>query len=346
VPAGDRVAELQRLQELQVPGIRAAFLRMIAAAVRGAPVAQIEAAIIAGRIDDIPAIMGLDPTAYADLLEEIRTAYIGGGTMQSTALAAASGGTVRVRFNVRAPRAEQWLRQHSAELVTRITAEQLETIRETVAAGTAAGRNPRATALDVVGRIDSQTGRRVGGSIGLTPQQNQFVLTARQQLQATDPDELRAYLRRVLRDRRYDGKVRRAIATGKPLRAADVETMVGRYSDSLLRLRGETIARTEALQAFNTAREEAIQQAVDVGAVDPQQTVKIWRSGADARVRDTHAAMNGQRVPLQSPFRSPSGSLLMRPGDGSLGAGAAEIVACRCIAEYRVDFLQQGLGRR
>jgi len=339
------LSTIREQQDLAEPAIRAAFLRMIAAAVRGAPVAQIEAAIVSGRIDTIPALLGLDPTAYADLLEEIRTAYIGGGAMQNTAMASASGGTLRARFDVRAPRAEQWLRQHSSELVTRISAEQLEAIRETVTAGTVAGRAPRATALDIVGRIDPQTGRRVGGTIGLTPQQNQFVLNARQQLQSGDPDELRAYLTRALRDRRYDGRVRRAIESGKPLKAADIETMVGRYSDSMLRLRGETIARTEALQAFNVAREEAIQQAVDAGAVDPGQTVKIWRTGADGRVRDTHAAMNGQRVPLQSPFRSPSGALLMRPGDSSLGAGAAEIIQCRCVAEYRVDFLQQGLGR-
>lgn len=343
-----REARIRELQELAEPRIRAAFLRMIASAVRAAPVAQIEAAIVAGQLDLIPTLLGLDAVAFSDLLEEIRSAYIQGGSMQAAAIAAGASGTaaLRVRFDVRNPRAELWLRQHSSELVTRITAEQLDAIRQTVAEGTVLGRNPRATALDIVGRIDTQTGRRVGGIVGLTPQQAQFVANARAQLLSGDPEQLAAYLQRKLRYKRMDGAVRRAIETGRPIPAAKVEQMVTRYSASLLRLRGETIARTEALQGFNVARDEALRQAADAGVIDLRQTVKIWRSASDARVRDNHSWMNGQTVPMDSPFRSPSGALLMRPGDSSMGAGAGEIVNCRCIAQYRVDYLQQDFGRR
>jgi hypothetical protein len=345
-----RESEIRRLQEAGEPRIRDAFLRMIADAVSGAPVAAIERAIIAGRYDDIPALLGLDPGAYGDLLEEIRATYIAGGTMQAAALtagaSAAAGQTLRVRFDVRNPRAEAWLRDHSSQLVTWIDEEVRANIRLIVAAGTTVGQNPRATALDIVGRIDPQTGRRVGGIVGLTPQQASFVENARAQLLSGDERQLRAYLERTLRDRRFDSRVMTAIKTGKPIPRNVFTRMVARYSDSLLRLRGETIARTEALQGFNQAREESIRQAIDAGIVDAQQTVRIWRSASDARVRDTHAAMNGQRVTLNAPFRSPGGALLKHPGDRSLGAGAAEVINCRCVATYRVDFLAQDLGRR
>lgn len=324
--------EIERLQEAQVPGIRTAFLSMIERAVRGAPIALIEQAIFSGRFDDIPALLGLDSGAYTELLEEIRAGYIAGGAMQAEILTAgataAAQQTIRVRFDVRNPRAEAWLREHSSQLVAYITAEQREAIRQTVEAGTVAGRNPRATALDIVGRINSQTGRREGGIIGLTPNQAQYVANARAELLSGDPETMERYFSRQLRDRRYDRIVRKAISAGKPVSAKDADAILTRYSDRLLRLRGETIARTEALQGFNQAREESIRQAIDAGIADAQQTVKIWRSASDARVRDTHAAMNGQRVTLNAPFRSPSGALLKHPGDRSLGAGAAEVINC------------------
>jgi hypothetical protein len=335
---------IREQQELQVPAIRAAFLRTVRDIASAAQIQRVAELISAGRVDEIPGVLGIGPATWAELLESIRVAYIGGGVMESgavaqSAAAAGIGGTLRIRFDVRAPRAEAWLREHSSQLVTRINAEQLQAIRDAVSAGTVRGQNPRATALDIVGRIDSQTGRRTGGIVGLTPQQAQFVENARVQLLSGDPDQLEQYLGRQLRDRRLDGIVRRAIRDGKPIKLRDVERLTARYADSLLRLRGENIARTEALQAFNAARDESILQAADLGIVDLTRTVKIWRTASDARVRDSHGAMAGQTVDFRQPFRTPSGALMMRPGDGSMGAGAGEIVNCRCVSQTRVDFL-------
>lgn len=187
-------------------------------------------------------------------------------------------------------------------------------------------------------------GRRTGGIVGLTNQQAQFVTNARAQLLSGAPDQMQGYFSRQLRDRRFDGLVRRAMAAGKPVPAADVDRIVARYADRLLALRGETISRTEALAAFNQARDEAFQQAIDTGAIRPQNAVKIWRTAADARVRDAHAAMGGQKVRFDQPFRSPTGALLMHPGDTSRGAGASDIANCRCISVNRIDHLAQNLG--
>lgn len=65
---------------------------------------------------------------------------------------------------------ENWLRDHGAELVKQVTDDQIAAIRLAIQKGIEAGRNPRNIALDIVGRIDKITGRRVGGIIGLTEQ--------------------------------------------------------------------------------------------------------------------------------------------------------------------------------
>ncbi|WP_230079793.1 hypothetical protein, partial [Alteripontixanthobacter maritimus] len=48
---------------------------------------------------------------------------------------------------------------------------------------------------------------------------------ARQELEELNGE----YFTRKLRDKRFDGIVRKAIATGKPLSVADVERIAGRY---------------------------------------------------------------------------------------------------------------------
>jgi hypothetical protein len=64
----------------------------------------------------------------------------------------------------------------------------------------------------------------------------------------------------------------------------------------------------------------------------------------DARVRDAHASLSGQKRAINEPFRSPTGALLKHPGDASLGAGGADLIHCRCAALYRIDFIGEALG--
>lgn len=55
-----------------------------------------------------------------------------------------------------------------------------------------------------------------------------------------------------------------------------------------------------------------------------------WLSERDDRVRPTHITADGQRVPVNEPFRV-GGYKMMYPTDDSLGAGPEEIVNCRCV---------------
>jgi uncharacterized protein with gpF-like domain len=56
---------------------------------------------------------------------------------------------------------------------------------------------------------------------------------------------------------------------------------------------------------------------------------KTWWSAVDKRVRDSHKEAHCRTVPYDHPF-TVGESVMMRPGDASLGAGPEEIVNCRC----------------
>jgi hypothetical protein len=239
------------------------------------------------------------------------------------------------RFDVTNPRAEQWLKEQSSRLIVQIQEDARVNVRNVITRGLEAGDNPRSTALDIVGRIDTRTGKRVGGIIGLTQQQEGWVANA-----SRDLSELNErYFTRARRDKRFDGIVRKAIDSGQPLDQATIDKLVIRYKSSLLQLRGETISRTETIQSLNRSQHEALLQASDMGAVKQKDVKREWDDAGDSRVRHSHAEMNGQTVGLDEPFKTPSGQLLMFPGDSSLGADASETINCRCRTKMKIDWL-------
>jgi SPP1 gp7 family putative phage head morphogenesis protein len=80
--------------------------------------------------------------------------------------------------------------------------------------------------------------------------------------------------------------------------------------------RAETIARTEVGSAAN--------QAAHDGLLAGGAPYKGWLSAQDDRVRDTHAAIDGQVVHVLETFSNG----LMQPGDSS--GRPEEVVNCRC----------------
>ena len=187
-----------------------------------------------------------------------------------------------------------------------------------------------------MGRIDRATGKRSGGIVGLTSQQSGYVANMRAEL--ADPTAMANYFTRERRDRRFDGLVRKAIADGKPVTKADIDRIAARYADRLLKLRGDTIARTESITAYRAGQHEAFTQMVDSGKVRAEQVIRKWSSAHDSRTRRDHLAMDGTVLRgLDAPFIAPDRSLLRFPGDTSLGASARETIQCRCSAVYSVD---------
>src|SRR5690606_31250157 len=119
--------------------------------------------------------------------------------------------------------------------------------------------------------------------------------------------------------------------------AETVQRMIGRYRDNLLRLRGDTIARTETMAALGQSNIEAYRQAIASGKVSADVVYKIWHSTPDGRTRHTHRAMNKQRVGFEAKFVSPSGAFLAYPCDPE--APVSETVNCRCWLQIRIDHL-------
>ncbi len=344
-----RLSQRERIAlliETWEPAIRRAFLDAVAD-IRSKITLKIvadrlEKHDIAGAID----ALHIEREAFGGLESAIAQAYEGGGVAmaEDLLLRDPDGSRVVFRFGVRNPEAEEWLRSHSAQLVTRIIEDQREGIRTALTEGLARGDNPRTTALSVVGRVNRVTGKREGGVIGLTAQQERAAARALGELLSGEPDQLRAYLARERRDKRFDRVVGKAITGSEKLDVETVNKIVGRYSDRLLQLRGEMLARTETMFALGSARNEAMRQAIVSGKVDADLVTKHWRSAGDGRVRHSHRVLNGQSVGFNDAFLSPWGNRLRFPGDPE--APISETSGCRCTVEYKIDHTAQVLRRR
>lgn len=328
------------------PAIRRAFLEAVEA-IRSAIslrllVERLERRDIAGAID----VLRIEREAFGGLEVAITDAFNAGGiaTAEDMVLREPEGHRVHFRFGVRDPESEAWLRSHSAQLVAGIVDEQRESIRQVLAAGLARGDNPTRTALNIAGRVSRATGTRSGGILGLSAPHLAATEKARQALTVGDLEGMRDYLSLKRRDRRFDASIRKAIEAGKGLDRASVDRVIGRLSDSYLKLRGEVIALNETFVALGQSRHAAFRQAIAKGDVDVRDVVKTWRHTPQEHPRMQHVAMNGQTVPFHEPFVAPDGTRIMYPH--AEGVPASHTLFCRCRAEYRIDYTGRLLRQR
>ena len=349
--AANRAELLRLLEKMGVP-IGSAFLEAVAKITSRAQIMRLTLAIEAGNIEAAFQAAGMRVGSWGTLTESIRNAYITGGAF---VMARDVPKRFGAEFNISNPRAEQWLRQHSSQLITLINADQRDSVQILMRAGLQAGRNPKSIGLDIVGRIGAN-GRRSGGVLGLNGPQTQYLADFRQALSGPLPvgvhrigpdgnpvkkfwigndGELQSVYSR--RDKRFDGTVRKAIANETPLDTATVNRLTGRYSDRLLKLRGDTIGRTEALSALNESSDEALRQIVQEGLAPPDAVTRIWRHSFSQNERPGHLQMSGQERGINEPFLNPlTGVSLQHPGEGP----ASETINCRCMIEHKIDFIK------
>ena len=288
----------------------------------------------------------IEREAFGGLETAITEAWNAGGiaTAEDLNIRDPEGHKVVFRWNVRDPESEALIRNHAATLVTRITQEQIENARVVLSAGLARGDNPRTTALDLVGRYDRVTGARTGGLIGLSAPHMQTVENARQAMLSGDVDGMRHYLTLKTRDRRFDASIRKAIAEGRAIPAADVARVTGRLSDKYLKLRGDTIALHETFQALSGSRNLAFVQAIRSGKVDARDVTKTWRHTPQEHPRMQHVQMQGQTVRFDQPFIAPDGTPIMHPH--AEGVPANHTLGCKCRCDYRIDHTAALIRRR
>lgn len=332
------------------PGLRSAFLSAVYDIQDSAQLEVLVRYIRDGKFSEAVASLGLGSAFFAKYEEEFRRAYFTAGDASMRSFPKPrnrfDGSVVEARFDMRNPAAESWVRTASSRLVTEVLEETKESIRTFLTTSMADGVGPRSAALDIVGRYDRTAGRRVGGIIGLHSRQAQFVQNARSELLSDDPSLMANYLTRKRRDRRFDPVVQTAIREGRAVPRQSADRMVTRYSDSLLQLRGETIARTELMQGLHNAQDQAINQLVDTGQVTREQIKATWDSSEDADTRDSHRAMEGQERGRDGSFTTGDGFKLKYPGDRSLGAPAQEIINCRCRVIIDIDYTRELRPRR
>lgn len=317
-----------------------AFFRALDDLRSQAEIQRVMAAIEARNLDEALDALHIDPEAFSELAERIRQTYAESGKATSDLMPKRrpDGLAMVVRFDGRNPEAEAWLSRHSSDLISHLTQEQRQLVRAMLSVSMEQGRNPRQAALDIVGRVNRITGKREGGILGLTVQQADFVARARDELASGDPAAMKHYLTRGRRDKRFDRSVTKAIREGRPVDPEIATKAMIAYERRLLQLRGETIGRVETMTSLQSAKHEAYRQAVAAGKVAATAITKIWRTAGDLRVRHTHQRLNRDKAKFNEPFVSPSGARMLYPMDRSLGAGASEIVGCRCDCEYKIDF--------
>lgn len=311
------------------PEVAEAFMASVQDLKSGVEFQRLVAAIQRGDLEGAMDALHLDRAAFHALEAKINEAFVAGG--QGAVASMPASVSIGFRFDPGNQRAAAIIRATAGRLITGLLETEREQARQFIAEGMERGAHPRAVGLDLVGRISRVTGQREGGLMGLSAQQRTYVATAGAELASADPKLLKNYLSRGRRDRRFDRSITKAIREGRAVDPQIAAKAITAYERRLLQLRGEMIARTEGMPAIRAAKKEAYQQLVDSGRIAEADIERAWHNAGDRRVRDTHDAMGGQKVRgLSQPFQSPRGALMMYPGDTSLGAGADEIVACRC----------------
>jgi hypothetical protein len=312
--------------------IEQAFLNAVRSRSTSIDVKELANAIEARDLNRALQIAGITRAELFPFDSSMVNAYNDGG--RSVPLAAPSF-AVKFGFDGRATRASAWAQAHAGRLVTNIVNEQLDLLRDAISGQIATGEAPRSVAIRIAGRMVG--GQRQGGFIGLSRAQGGYLANARRELTELDGN----YFTRKLRDRRFDGIVRKAIAAGKPLSQNDLDRITGRYSDRMLKHRADTIARTESITALRAGRREGIQQGIEAGAIRRDRIKRVWSATLDKRTREDHVDMNGKEVQgMDAPFVFPDGSMALYPGDTSLGADGSQTINCRCYDEYVVDWLR------
>jgi len=210
------------------------------------------------------------------------------------------------------------MRRNRLRLIRGFTDQQRLATRQALASGIERGLNPRDQA------------RLFRDSIGLTPYQERIVRNYRQNLEEGDSRALE----RELRDARFDGAARRAVA-GEKLPKAQIDKMVERYRERMVALRAETIARTESLRSVHEGVQNTYDQAIEDGVLQENQLKRTWNTASDSRVRDSHRPMDGQEKALREPFVTGNGARLMYPTDPN--GPAEDTINCRCVVAVTMD---------
>lgn len=206
------------------------------------------------------------------------------------------------------------IRDYQDKLIAEMEAEARDTIDRTVLSGVRAGR----TAEEIAGDI-----RAVGG---LTERQAAAVVNYRNMLRAMDANALT----RALASPQDKSALQRAIDSGTPLTADQIDAMTDRYREAYLDYRAATIAQTESVRAASLGLEDSYTQAVARGAMPADAVRRHWQVALDEATCEVCLSipdLNPEGVALGEAFNSAQGPVFAPPVH----------VNCRCSLELVTD---------
>jgi SPP1 gp7 family putative phage head morphogenesis protein len=194
------------------------------------------------------------------------------------------------------PEALKWARERSAMLVTEVTAETRDAIRQVVARAFEEGIPPR------------QAARLLQDVVGLRTDQVNGVLSTRKKLMDA---ALRA------------DKLGRAVAVKLPngasimvppggLTPEKMSALLKRLAEKARRQRALLIARTETIAASNAGQQELWRQAVENGLLRGNE-LQRWSVAHDERLCDVCRPLDGVVVPLGAKFQTSLGPVTGPP---------------------------------
>lgn len=316
-------ADLDRLEELldqQEAEIRQAFLDFVATVQSEAIIASLVELIEEGSIEDAMRVidtyvirMGGALVRASQAVGQFTAAELGALLTE-----AEPGFAGAIDFDPTNPRAAEIIRAHRLEFVRGFSEQQRRATRQALDRAFLSGQGAGAV------------GSALKDSIGLTGTMEAAVANFRNSLETGS----RRALEYDARNRRHDRAINSAIARGRPLPAARIDKMVNDYRQNRLRLRAETIARTEGTQAASEAREEALDQMIEQSGIEAARIEEMWNATRDKRTRSHHGSMNGQKRPKGVPFRDGLGYSLRYPGDPK--APAVTRINCRCAKTFSI----------
>jgi hypothetical protein len=322
VNVADKMApRIARAFRRAVEGIRSeTVLKELAASIENALASGITEAAVQAAIEN----SALDTLSrqLKDLVDQTRKVYAEGANIVEEQLP--RGFKARFSFDEVNPRAAKFLHEYRMDLITRIGEDSRAAIRAAVQEGVARGANP------------VQFARTIRDHIGMTEAQAKAAMNYRRMLESGDPGLMGQTLTRALRDARYDGTVERAAEAGRRLPQAKINELVDRYIDRSVKLRAETIGRSESIRAAQAGNHEGWKQFEEQLPEAKGKLRRFWAPTQDERTREAHMTipeLNPEGVGLDEPFESILGPIMF-PGDPD--AAAANTINCRCAIYVRI----------
>lgn len=304
-------AELERRAARLEPELRAAILTAFSKLADRVPLTELERLIRAG-----------DVTAVVELLlndAAIARAFYGAYKVARQGIVSSGTATIRslpqdmkagIVFDVLDPRVLTAVRTIQTGSLGFLHSEMRSALRQNVEGGLLAGRNPR------------QIARALPRILGLTPYQDRVIGNFRDALTTGDYTKALGY---ELRDKRFDPILKRLRREKLLLSEAQIDRMTDNYRRKYKAYNAETHARTAALESQRVGRQLAWQETEASGVLEGGVVYKTWRATMDARTRPEHAAMNGDTVLLNQPYRN-----------GDNWPGESNPWNCRCTETYKV----------